>query len=117
MISSTVTGSTDIVSYASSFTSSEAGVTLVNKSGTDQVVSINFKNYYTGSSYYYYTLKGGTDNGLYSGKVTINNNGPAGDVGGPAGYATLAANSSGTSGGITVNVPARSVVFLVCDKK
>jgi len=117
MISSAVTGSTDIVSYASSFTSGEAGVTLVNKSGTDQVVSINFKNYYTGSNYYYYTLKGGADNGSYSGKVTVNNNGPVGDVGGPAGYATLAANSSGTSGGITVNVPARGVVFLVCDKK
>ena len=117
MISSTVTGNSDIVSYASSFTSGEACVTLVNKSGTDQVVNINFKNYYTGASYYYYTLKGGTDNGSYSGKVIINNNGPSGDVGGPSNYAALPASSSGTSGGIKVSVPARGVVFLVCDKK
>lgn len=117
MISSTVTGNTDIVSYASSFTSGEAGVTLVNKSGTDQVVNVNFKNYYTGASYYYYTLKGGTDNGSYSGKVIINNNGPSGDVGGPSNYAVLPASSSNTSGGIKVSVPARGVVFLVCDKK
>ncbi|MCS3736683.1 alpha-L-arabinofuranosidase [Mucilaginibacter dorajii] len=117
MISSTVSGSTDIVSYASSFSSGEAGVTLVNKGSTDKVVTINFKNYYTGASYYYYTLKGGTDNGSFSGKVTVNNNGPSGDVGGPTSYATIAASSSATSGGIFVTIPARGVVFLVCDKK
>ncbi|MDB5149144.1 MAG: alpha-L-arabinofuranosidase, partial [Mucilaginibacter sp.] len=48
MISSSVSGSSDIVSYASSFNSGEAGVVLVNKSTADQVLSINFKNYYTG---------------------------------------------------------------------
>jgi hypothetical protein len=117
MISSTVSGSTDVVSYASSFTSGQAGVTLVNTGSGDKVVSIKFKNFYTGSNYYYYTLKGGTDNGSYSGKVSVNGNGPSGDVGGPSAYATLAASSSATSGGITVTVPAKGVVFLVCDKK
>ncbi len=117
MISSSVTGSSDVVSYASSFNSGEAGVTLVNKSASDKVVNINFKNYYTGSNYYYYTLKGGTDNSSYSGKVLINNTGPTGTVGGPSNYTTLAAYSTGTSGGIKVTVPAYGVVFLVADKK
>ncbi|WP_184545469.1 alpha-L-arabinofuranosidase [Mucilaginibacter sp. FT3.2] len=117
MISSVVTGSTNIVSYASSFNSGEAGVTLVNKGTTDQVVNINFKNYYTGANYYYYTLKGGADNAPYSGIVTINGNSPSGSVGGPSNYTAIAASSSATSGGILVTVPARGVVFLVCDKK
>ncbi|OOQ59410.1 hypothetical protein [Mucilaginibacter pedocola] len=117
MISSSVTGSNDIISYASSFNSGEAGVTLINKSNADKVVNINFKNYYTGSNYIYYTLKGGTDNAPFSGKVLINNNGPAGAVGGPANYTSLAAYSSSTSGGIKVAVPAYGVVFLVADKK
>jgi hypothetical protein len=117
MISSSVSGSSDIVSYASSFNSGEAGVVLVNKSTTDQVVSLNFKNYYTGSNYYYYTLKGGTDNGEFSGKVTVNGVGPAIAYGGPSNYKTIAASSTGTSGGIKVSVPARGVVFLVADKK
>jgi hypothetical protein len=117
MISSSVSGSTDVVSYASSFNSGEAGVVLVNKSTTDQVVNINFKNYYTGSNYYYYALKGGTDNGEFSGKVLVNGNGPTGDFGGPANYKTLSASVTGTSGGIKVSVPARGVVFLVTDKK
>jgi hypothetical protein len=117
MISSSVSGSSDIVSYASSFNSGEAGVVLVNKSTTDQVVSINFKNYYTGSNYYYYTLKGGTDNGEFSSKVLVNGNGPAIVYGGPSNYKTIAASSTGTSGGIKVSVPARGAVFLVADKK
>ncbi|WP_205589852.1 alpha-L-arabinofuranosidase [Mucilaginibacter celer] len=117
MISSSVSGSTDVVSYASSFNSGEAGVVLVNKSTTDQVVNINFKNYYTGSNYYYYTLKGGTDNGEFSGKVLVNGSGPTGDFGGPANYKNISASVSATSGGIKVRVPARGVVFLVADKK
>jgi hypothetical protein len=117
MISSSVSGSSDIVSYASSFNSGEAGVVLVNKSTTDQVVSINFKNYYTGSNYYYYTLKGGTDNGEFSSKVLVNGNSPAIAYGGPSNYKTIAASSTGTSGGIKVSVPAKGVVFLVADKK
>ncbi|WP_121809388.1 alpha-L-arabinofuranosidase [Mucilaginibacter kameinonensis] len=117
MISSSVSGSSDIVSYASSFNSGEAGVVLVNKSTADQVVNISFKNYYTGSNYYYYTLKGGTDNGEFSTKVLVNDNGPAIAYGGPSNYKAIAASSTATSGGIKVNVPARGVVFLVADKK
>ena len=117
MINSSVAGSSNIVSYASSFSSGQAGDVLVNTSETDQTVSVHFDNYYTGSNYYYYTLKGGTDNGDFSAKVLINGIGPSGDYGGPSTYSSLSANVTSTSGGIKVTVPARGAVFLVVDKK
>jgi hypothetical protein len=119
MISSSVSGNSYIVSYASSFSSGQAGVAVVNTSETDQLVNVHFDNYYTGSNYYYYTLQGGTDNGDFSGKVLVNGTGPSATVGygGPSNYASIPANVTSTSGGIKVNVPARGVVFLVVDKK
>jgi len=60
------------LSYASSFTSGEAGVVIVNKGTASQTVNVDIKNFAKGSKYYYYTLTGGTDNGEFSGKVYIN---------------------------------------------
>ena len=117
MVNSNVTGSTDIVSYGSSFTSGQAGAVLVNKSGTDHVVNVAFKNFLAGTKYYYYTLNGGTDNGVFSQKVFVNGAGPAGASGGPSNYAAIAVNTSDIAGTITVNVPARGTVFLIADAK
>ncbi|WP_183574481.1 alpha-L-arabinofuranosidase [Mucilaginibacter sp. X5P1] len=117
MISSSVSGSSSIVSYASSFSSGQAGVVVVNTGESDATVNVSFKNYYTGSNYYYYILHGGSDNGDFSGQVLVNGNGPSINYGGPSTYASLAAYSTSTSGGIKVTVPARGVVFLVVDKK
>ena len=126
MIKSTVQNSSavltqnigDIVAYASSFTSGEAGVVIVNKGTASQTVSVNITNFVPGTRYYYYTLVGGTDNGEFSQKVYINGNGPdISTVGGPSGYQTLAAVSSSLTGGIKVSVPPRSVIFLVAEGK
>lgn len=117
IVSSSVTGSADIVSYASSFTSGQAGTVLVNKGSADQVVTISYKNFAAGAKYYYYTLNGGTDNGSFSQKVFVNGTGPAGATGGPANYAAIAANTSDIAGNITVNVPARGAVFLIAEGK
>jgi hypothetical protein len=117
MISSSVTGSSSIVSYASSFSSGQAGMVVVNTGESDQTVNLHFNNYYTGSNYYYYTLHGGTDNGDFSGKVLVNGTGPTIGYGGPSNYVSIAAYSTSTTGGIKVTVPARGVVFLVVDKK
>lgn len=116
MVSSSVQGSTTILSYASSFSSGQAGVVLVNTGTTDQVASINIKNYLAGSNYYYYTLSGGAG-GDFSRIVLVNGIGPAGVSGGPANYSTLSANKGAIQSVITVDVPPRSVVFLVADKK
>lgn len=117
MVSSTVTSSSDVLSYASSFSSGEAGVVVVNKGSSAQTVSININNFAAGSRYYYYTFTGGTDNGEFSRKVYINGNGPTGAAGGPANFLTLAASSATISGGIKVSVPAKSVIFLVAQGK
>ncbi len=115
MVSSTVTGSSDILSYASSFTSGQAGDILVNKSATAHTVTIIINNFLLGSKYYYYTLRGGTE-AVFSRKVYVNGNGPSGVSGGPSNFATIAASSANISGGITVIVPAYGVVYLVADK-
>jgi hypothetical protein len=116
MVSSSVPGSTTVLSYASSFSSGQAGVVLVNTGTTDQVASINIKNYLAGTGYYYYTLSGGAG-GDFSRMVLVNGTPPAGVSGGPANYSTLPANKGAIQNGITVDVPPRSVVFLVADKK
>ncbi|TCC91786.1 alpha-L-arabinofuranosidase [Pedobacter frigiditerrae] len=117
MVTSTVTGSTDVVSYASGYASGEAGIVLVNKGTSTQIVNTEIKNFNAGSRYYYYTLTGSNDNGEFSRKLLINDNGPDGVSGGPTNYQTLVARSATVVGGIKLTLPPRSVVYLVVDKK
>lgn len=117
MISNTVTGSTNLLAYASSFSSGEANVALVNTSTTAQTVEVKLKNFRMGNRFYWYSLQGDTDNGEFSRKVSVNGSGPSGVAGGPADYVTLKANSSLTINGMKVTVPARGAVILAVDKK
>jgi hypothetical protein len=119
MIGSTVTGSTDIVSFATSFTSGQKGVVLVNKAASPVTVQTKFQYFTPGNKFYYYMLSGSDDNGEFSRKVIVNGAGPANGVaGGPSDtYSTLKMYATPTSGGIRVTIPGRSVVFMVVDKK
>ena len=117
MVSSFVTGNSSIKSYASTWSSGEVNVSLVNISSTAQDVEVKMKNFYSGSRYYWYSLEGGNDNGEFSRKVLVNGSGPASDAGGPIDYATLKARSALTTKGIKVTVPARGMVTLSVDKK
>ncbi len=115
MLKSTTVGG--ILAYASSFTSGEKGVILVNKGTLGETVNVSLQNATAGTKFYWYTLTGGSDNGEFSSKVFVNGNGPTEPTGGPsATYTTINANSALTSGGINVSVPARSVVYLVINK-
>ena len=58
MVASTVSGSADIVGYASTFSSGQAGIVVVNKGTGTQTVKISFQNFYPGNRYYWYTLNG-----------------------------------------------------------
>jgi hypothetical protein len=90
---------------------------LINQASVNEVVNVAFNNFKIGTTYYYYTLKGGTDNAPFSRQVFVNGVGPANGIsGGPANFATIPASSSAVSGGITVTVPAYGAVFLVADK-
>ncbi|MEQ1676008.1 MAG: alpha-L-arabinofuranosidase [Chitinophagaceae bacterium] len=116
MVVSSSTNS-DIISYASSYTSGEVGVVLVNKATGALATEIKVQNFRVGSRFYWYTLTGGGDNGEFSRKVLVNGSGPSGAAGGPADYKTINANAASASGGIRVTVPGRSAVFIAIDKK
>jgi hypothetical protein len=116
MLSSSFTYTTDVLAYASSFTSGEKGVILVNKENTARVVQVGLDNAKAGSRFYWYILTGGTDNGEFSRKVYVNGQGPTEQSGGPAtSYTTIKPYSALTSGGIKINMPARSVAYVVID--
>jgi hypothetical protein len=115
MVTSSVSGSEDVLCYASGFSSGEAGIVLVNKGTNSQVTNVSINNFNAGKRYYYYVLTGGTDNGDFSGKVLINDNGPEGAAGGPSTYQTLLARSATLSGGIKITLPPRSAVFIAAE--
>lgn len=111
------TGSSGIETYASTFSSGQAAITLVNKTTAAQTVEVKVKNFRLGNHFYWYTLTGGNDNSEFSRKVFVNGKGPSGASGGPADYATLTAYAASTQNGIKINLPARSVVHIAIDKK
>ena len=68
MVNSSMTGSSDVLGYATSFTSGQLGVALFNKGTSNQTVQLSFQNFTTGARYYWYTLTGDNDNGQFSRK-------------------------------------------------
>jgi hypothetical protein len=116
LLSTSVTG-TAVLAYASSFTSGEKGLILVNKGSSTENVLVTLENAKPGARFYWYIATGGTDNGEFSRKVFVNGKGSTEATGGPANeYTTLKANSAVTTNGIKVSMPAKSVVYLVIDK-
>jgi hypothetical protein len=116
MIPTAVMGSSEVLAYGSSFSSGESSVVLVNKGTTAKVSEVNILSHGVGDRYYYYTLTGGTDNGEFSVKVNVNGTGPSLSAGGPSTYETIKASSSEIAGGIKVNLPPRSVAYVLIDK-
>jgi hypothetical protein len=107
------TGSSHIIAYASSFSSGQCGVIVVNKGTTKQVVNLQLNHFTHAKSYYRYVLTGGNDNGDFSRKVYVNGNGPTGDGGGPDNYASLKALGTSVTGEIKFECPALSVTYLL----
>jgi hypothetical protein len=83
MVRSSVSGSDDVIAYASKFSSGEAGIVIVNKGKTEQIAGLNIKDFKYGSRCYNYSLTGGDDNGEFSQKVFVNGKGPDNLTGGP----------------------------------
>lgn len=107
----------DVIAYASSFTSGETGVALINKAAAPKTIQLDIKNFKKGSRFYWYTLTGGTDNGEFSRKTLVNGITSAYASGGPANYKDLSPYSGSTANGIRVVVPARGAVFMVVAKQ
>jgi len=115
MISAT-SSNTNILAYASRFASGETGITIVNKGKTAQVVKIDPKNIGVGAQYYNYSLTGSSDNGDFSLFVSVNGVGPTGTQWGPREtLETIPASAYPTDNAITVNVPGRSVQFIMVE--
>ena len=112
-IKSTVSGSKNIISYASSFSSGQSGVVLVNKGTSTQIVNLKMENLPDVKSYYRFVLTGGTDNGDFSRKVYVNGNGPSGVAGGPNNYNTLEAYGKSIYGDIKIETPPLSVTYVL----
>ena len=117
LVNASVNSGTSMKAYASTYSSGEANITLINTSAGPQAVEVKFKNFRKGDRFYWYSLEGSNDNGEFSRKVLVNGEGPAGIAGGPAGYTILKARSAATANGIRVTVPARGMVALVVERK
>ncbi len=117
MVSTNVQGTTNVRAYASTYSSGQMNVTLINTTSTPQIFEIKTKNFFYGNRFYWYNLEGSTDNGEFSRKVIVNGAYPNGVAGGPANYATLKARSALTTSGIKLTVPALGSVCVLIDKK
>ena len=115
MVQSSVTGNSGVVAYASSFSSGESGLVIVNKSTSNETVQVEFDNFEPGSRFYYHTLTGGDDNGDFSRKVYLNGYGTYEEGGGPNYYEDVKAFTADTEGGIKVTLPSRGTVYLMVD--
>lgn len=110
-------GNTNIHAYASTFSTGEVSLTLVNGTVTSKNIQVGFRNFNAGSRFYWYTITGGEGSTGFSRKAYVNGTGPSGIAGGPAGYATLKAYGASTENGVKVSLPPMSVVCLVVEKR
>ena len=118
MINSTVSGSENIICYASRFSSGQAGIVVVNKGNSGQIIKLEVKDFNKGDRYYFYSLTGGIDNGVFSQQVYINGYGPDYLTGGPINsLENIKAFSAPLKDEIKIASPAYSVQYLIIDNK
>lgn len=116
-IVSTKTDNDSLLAYASTFSSGEAGIVIINTSKIAQTVKINLSNFKAGKRYYLYSLNGGTDNGEFSQQVFVNGQGPEYRAGGPKDVENIKAISSVYKKDILIESPSRSVQYILIDNK
>jgi hypothetical protein len=116
MVASSVKGNDSIVSYASTFSSGQSGIVLVNKGVLPRTVNVKINNFSYGQRYYYYVLTGGTDS-TFSRDVFINGQAAAsGYYGGPLNYSSINPyGSTIVNGTINIDVPKYGAVFLLVE--
>ncbi|HPG39427.1 MAG TPA: T9SS type A sorting domain-containing protein [bacterium] len=113
----TSSSNTDILCYASKYSSGETGVIIVNKGSDDQVINIDTKALGVGQNYYLYSFTGGTDNVELSQYVYINEHGPSVNHWGPfEELGDIKAEKYLIGNEIKLSSPARSVQMIMIDK-
>jgi hypothetical protein len=106
-----------IVSYASTFSSGQCGIALLNTSNQEVTTQINISNFSKGDKYHQYILVGGDDNGDFSANVFVNGYGSEYIKGGPDKvYENIKPYTTEINGDhILVDIPAYGTVFLVVE--
>jgi hypothetical protein len=117
LVKSVIQNVPEIKTYASSFSSGEVGLALINTSTTERTVQVKIENFRKGNKFYWYRLQGGNDNGEFSRKVFVNGKTSAYASGGPSNYASVKAYSASTANGIFVTIPARGAIFMVVENE
>ena len=113
---SSASSNTDILCYASKYSSGETGVVIVNKGTANQVISLDTKTIGVGQHYYIYSFTGGTDNGDFSPNVYIDGYGPDTYQWGPyEGLSDIPADSYLIDNEIKFTSPARSVQMIMIE--
>ena len=108
----------NIICYASTYSSGETALIIVNK-GTDQrVVTVSTDSIGVGEKYYIYSFTGGTDNGDYSPNVYINGEGPSSSYQwGPYDQLfDIKADEYTIDNEIKFNSPGRSIQMILLEK-
>lgn len=116
LIGASVSGSNNVLAYASKFSSGQVGLVMVNKGTDKQTISIKTANFKSAKRYYLYTLTGGNDNGEFSQKVFVNGMGSKYDAGGPLNIEKIKPLSAIAGSSIRLNSPPYSVQYILIEK-
>jgi hypothetical protein len=113
---SAISSNSNILCYASKFSSGETGVIVINDGTTKKVINIDTKAMGVGRHYNVLSFTGGTDNGDLSQNVFINGDGPAEYQWGPYGdMYGIPAYSYLTEGGLKFESPGKSVQMILIE--
>ncbi len=115
MMVDVTSSNSNVMVYASQFSSGQGGIVIVNKTVQGLIAEITLKNFKPGTRYYTYTLSGGSDNGEFSRKVYVNGITTIAEGGGPENYESIKPKSSLINGNIKLFLPKYTVIHLLVD--
>jgi hypothetical protein len=107
-----VSSTPDLKTYASSFSSGEWGLSIVNISDKSYVVEVVIREAPKAQSYLWYELQGGTGASGFSRTVLINGSSQT-QAGGPVNYYQIPAYEADAANGVLLTVPAKSALHVV----
>jgi len=110
-----VSGSSDILAYATLFQSGEEAVVVINKGTSGQVIQIDPRGHGVGERFYVYSLAG-VDDSTWPQAVVVNGHGPTGKAWGPLdGLQAIEASAYTIGEEIKFVSPPRSTQFVLID--
>jgi hypothetical protein len=105
----------DIACYASTYSSGESALVIVNKSSNERIITVSTDSVGVGEKYYIYSFTGGSVE-EYAKDVYINGIGPDANHWGPYDQLfDIAADASSIDGEIKFTSPARSVQMIMIE--